>query len=144
MKNTYNMLSTVILVAALCSPAIVTADVAVVVNAANSTGSLSLKQVGNIFLGKTLAFPDGEKVVPMDQAVGNPDRDIFISKVLNKSEAQFKAYWARLVFTGGGSPPKEVFDADEVLDLVSKNPNLIGYVDASAVDNRVKVVLTVQ
>jgi hypothetical protein len=45
-----------------------------------------------------------------------------------------------LVFTGKGTPPKVVANDAEVISLISANPNLIGYIDATAVTGTVKVI----
>ena len=49
--------------------------------------------------------------------------------------------WARITFTGKGTPPKELKSDAEVKAFVAANPRAIGYVDASAVDSSVKAVL---
>ena len=65
-----------------------------------------------------------------------------MSRAANDYEApqQLKAYWAKLVFTGQGTPPKEVDNDAAVLKLVAENPNIIGYIDAAAVNSSVRVV----
>jgi ABC-type phosphate transport system substrate-binding protein len=45
-----------------------------------------------------------------------------------------------LIFTGKGTPPKQSGSDADVKALIAKNPNMIGYIDASAVDGSVKVV----
>ena len=53
-----------------------------------------------------------------------------------------KSYWSKQIFTGKGTPPKEVGNDASVLDLVANNKNAIGYVDAAQVSDGVKVVFT--
>ena len=60
--------------------------------------------------------------------------------LIDKTNAQVKSYWAKLIFTGKGTPPKEVANSDEVKKLVSTNPNTIGYIDKSHLDTSVKVI----
>ncbi len=79
-----------------------------------------------------------------NQNEGSAAREAFNDKVLGKSSSQLKAYWSRLIFTGKGTPPKESGSDADVVSLVAKNPNLVGYVDAAAVDGSVKVVYTFQ
>ena len=52
------------------------------------------------------------------------------------------AYWSRMVFTAAARPPKEVASEQEVIDLVLQHPGRIGYVERSAVDARVKILLS--
>ena len=70
-------------------------------------------------------------------------RDAFYTKVTSKSAAQVKAAWSRLVFSGKATPPKEVGSSAEVKKLVASNQNAVGYIEKSAVDASVKVLLSV-
>jgi len=60
--------------------------------------------------------------------------------VAKKSQSQFTAYWAKLMFTGKGVPPKVVDTEADMVALVAKNPSIIGYVDAANVTADVRVV----
>ncbi len=113
--------------------------VAVVVHP-NNGNALSEDDITRIFLGKKKSFPDGSEAIPLDQEEGSATRDSFVSTVLKKNAQQIKAYWAQLLFTGKGTPPKAVPSDAAVKKLVSENPNLIGYIDSSQVDGSVKVV----
>ena len=117
------------------------ADVVVIVSANSGVGSLSQDQVGQIFLGKRNAFPNGETAVPVDQG-DDTVKGEFYDKVTGKGSAQLKSYWSQMVFTGKAKPPKVLSDNSEVKKLVANNPNIIGYIAADAVDDTVKVVLT--
>ncbi len=108
------------------------ADVVVVVNKSN-TDNLSAEQVQNLFLGKAKYFPNGKPALAIQLKETAPAYQNFAKEYLHKDANQLRAYWSRLVFTGRASPPREVKDSAEVLQLVSTNPNLIGYVDNSDV-----------
>lgn len=130
----------------LCSIVIVSfatfasAEISVVVSANNPNNSIDQATVSKIFLGKTKSFPDGSQAVPVDQDDGAAAREAFNSTVLGKSASQLKSYWSRLIFTGKGTPPKQSGNDAAVKQLVANNPNIIGYIDSSAVDASVKVV----
>lgn len=113
--------------------------VAVVVHPGN-TNAMSEDDISRIFLGKKKAFPDGSDAIPVDQADGSANRSAFVSTVLKKNDQQIKAYWAQLLFTGKGTPPKEVGSSTDVKKLIAQNPSLIGYIDTADVDASVKVV----
>ncbi|WP_340677052.1 phosphate ABC transporter substrate-binding protein [Paraglaciecola sp.] len=117
------------------------ADVAVIVHPSNNN-VLDSSIVSRIFLGKEKSFADGNQTVPVNQEEGNAVTEEFNADVLNKSSSQLKAYWSKLVFTGKGSPPIDVANDADVIKLIATNPNMIGYVDASKVDDSVKVVGT--
>jgi ABC-type phosphate transport system substrate-binding protein len=116
------------------------AETAVIVSASNGNTSIDKTTVSKIFLGKSKSFPDGSQAVPVDQGDGSTIRNLFNSQILGKSDSQLKSYWSRLIFTGKGTPPKQVGNEGEVKKLVANNPNTIGYIDASTVDNSVKVL----
>lgn len=136
MRNKVLLLGT--LLSTLGSP-LVFAEVAVIVHPSNNN-ALDAATVSKIYLGREKSFADGQSVVPMALEETAPSSASFNDVVLKKSASQLKAYWSKLVFTGKGTPPKELASEDEMLKLVASNPNLIGFVDASKVDASVKVV----
>lgn len=119
---------------------LVCAEVAVIVHPSNAN-ALDEATVSKIFLGREKSFADGKSVVPLSLADSAPASTAFNDAVLKKSASQLKAYWSKLVFTGKGTPPKEITSDEEMLKLVATNPSVIGYVDASKVDASVKVAL---
>jgi ABC-type phosphate transport system substrate-binding protein len=118
------------------------AEISVIISADNPNTSLDQAAVSKIFLGKAKSFPDGTQAVPVDQDEESAARESFNTNVLGKSDSQLKSYWSRLIFTGKGTPPKQSGDDASVKELVAKNPNIIGYIDSSAVDASVQVVHT--
>ncbi len=118
------------------------AEIAVIANAGNSEASLTAKQVKKIFLGKKNAFPGGAAAKPVDQAAGSAVRDAFYQKVAKKNADKMKTYWTQMVFSGKASPPETVSDDAAVKAWVASHKDGIGYVDKSAVDGSVKVLLT--
>ncbi|MBF7073037.1 phosphate ABC transporter substrate-binding protein [Glaciecola sp. MH2013] len=115
------------------------AEIVVVVNPANAN-ALDSKTVQRIFLGKDKKFADGAETIAVNQVADNQIRQDFDQNVLGRSSSQVSAYWSKLVFTGKGIPPKEVASDAEVIDLVSKNPSVIGYINKASVTDAVKVV----
>ena len=120
------------------------ADLVVIVSAKSPITSMRADQVAAIFLGQTARFPDGAEAVPLDQRIGSPLRDEFYARVASKTPVLVKAYWSKMVFTGRGQPPAELQDSAAVRRKVAENPDLIGYIDRSALDASVRPVLAVQ
>lgn len=116
------------------------AEVVVVVGAKNPAPSLTREQVSEIFMGKVTAMPGGGNVELLDQADSNPIREEFYSKVIGKSAAQAKAYWAKLAFTGRGTPPRENANSAEIKKALAANPRALGYIEKSTVDDSVRVL----
>jgi len=131
-----------LLTALLARPTL--AEVAVVVSAKSTATALTADQASDIFLGKSNALPGAGQAVPIDQAESSPAREEFYHKGAGKNLVQVKAYWSKQIFAGKGQPPKDVGDNAGVKALVASNPNMIGYIDKSAVDGTVKVLLTLK
>jgi ABC-type phosphate transport system substrate-binding protein len=113
------------------------ADVVVIVSAKSSAKTMTPDEISQIFLGKSTAMK------PVDTA-GAPIRSQFYTKVAGKDDAQVKAIWSKLVFTGKATPPKELPTSADVVKAVSTDSSSIGYVEKSAVDSTVKVVYEVK
>lgn len=118
---------------------VASAEVAVIVNPGNSD-QVSAEDIQKIYLAKTKTFPNGRTAIPVDQAEGSAIRIEFLSKVINKDEAQMKSYWSRLIFTGKGVPPISLADDAAVKELVNRNIDAIGFINAGSVDDSVKVI----
>lgn len=120
---------------------IAAAEVVVVVSAKSAITGLHTEQVANIFLGRSMTYPTGAEAVPLDQSEDAAIRKEFYAKVTRRSPALLKAHWSKLLFTGKGQPPREVANGDAVKKLVADHPKFIGYIDRSAVDESVRIVL---
>ena len=126
---------------AACCIGQVQAEISVIVNPANANAVVA-DDLNRLFLGRSSSFADGSKATPLNLAEGQASRDEFDSKVLNRSSAQLKAYWSKLVFTGKGTPPKELADDAAVKAAVAADASAIGYISSASVDGSVKVVAT--
>ncbi len=119
------------------------AELVVIVSAQNPVTALRPDQVADIFLGEAMRFPDGGEAQALDQGLNTPLRNEFYQKVASRTPALMKAYWTKRIFTGRGQPPRELSSSAAVRKAVAENPGAIGYVDRSAVDASVRVVLVV-
>ncbi|AGX86906.1 hypothetical protein [Candidatus Symbiobacter mobilis] len=140
MKTLIKAMFTVVMVG--CS-AVSMGQVAVVVGANSAVTAVNTEQVAGLFLGKSDHLPGVRSGLLLDQPESSPTRELFYTKVTGKSTAQVRAAWSRLVFSGQAVPPKVVANSEAVKKMVTTNPNALGYIEKSAVDATVKVVLTV-
>ncbi len=108
-------------------------DVVVIGNAASPP--LTKEQVADLYLGKS----QGMKLI--DQPAAAPIKAAFYQEVSGHDLSQVKATWSRLIFTGKATPPKELPDSAAVKKAVAADPKTIGYIERSAVDGSVKVIL---
>jgi len=112
------------------------AEVVVIVSPKNPASRMFSEQASQFFLGKSNLF------TPVDLPENSAVRTEFYKKVADKDTAQVKALWSKLVFTGKATAPKEYASAAEVKKAVAADPKAIGYIEKSAVDDTVKVILT--
>ncbi|HZZ92300.1 MAG TPA: phosphate ABC transporter substrate-binding protein [Usitatibacter sp.] len=141
----FHRIAPVVLVAlAALLPAVCAAELVVIVNPKNNATKLTPQQVALIFLGRAGSFPTGGAATPLDIREGSPLRDEFYARVAEKNPREVKAYWARLMFSGNGSPPRELPSAADVRRAVAADPTAIGYIDRATLDASVKEILTLR
>ena len=133
-----NPMKAALLILTVVSP-VTFADIAIVVHPDNPM-KYDATHIRNIYLGKVKVFDNGLPVFPIDIEPGDEVRDVFLDKILRKSEANLNAYWARMLFSSKGHPPEEVENSAAVIATVSSNKSAIGYVDAAKVNESVKVL----
>ncbi len=114
------------------------ADIVIIANPDSGIERLSQNEAINVFMGRYRQLPSGITALPLDLT---PAKAEFYQRLVRRTPAEINSYWARLVFSGQGSPPRQLSSTDEVLDVVANNRGAIGYVDRASVDARVIVVL---
>lgn len=119
--------------------AVASAEVAIIVHPSNSA-TIEKADIERMFMGKIKSFSSGSEVIPANAGPAAPSRAEFEDKVIGRTSAQINAYWAKIVFTGKGSKPKELDSDAAILSFVASTPGAIAYVDAGAVNDSVKVV----
>ncbi|MDQ5911063.1 MAG: hypothetical protein QG599_3160 [Pseudomonadota bacterium] len=119
-----------------------TCDLVVIVNPQSGVEQLTKAEVINIFLGRQKKLPSGKAALAVDLNSANAEKQQFYAQLVSKELAEINSYWARLIFSGQGSPPRQAEATDEVLDIVENNIGAIGYVKSAQVNPRVKVVYT--
>ncbi|MEK7792571.1 MAG: hypothetical protein AAB306_05420 [Pseudomonadota bacterium] len=119
------------------------ADIVVVVNPNSKLTELTQQQIIDIYMGRTQTLADGSKLVPYDQPMDSAIRVAFYQSLTGKSLASINAYWARLLFTGRASPPRQLSDNMRLVDILEKDLNAIGYMDSIDLNDRVSVVFKI-
>jgi len=114
--------------------------VAVVTQDETPVTSLNRDEVADLFLGKRIITIAGRDLTPLDV---NDDslREAFYQRVAGMSAMRVNAYWARLVFTAQGRPPRK-FSLTEVKKLVHSQSGLVTYLPSNDA-NGFKILLTV-
>ena len=138
MKILNKLSLTVLFLTSIIASNLVSAEMVVIVHPSNGS-EITKENVRKIYLGKTKSFLNNTKAIPIELSVGELRKE-FLRIVLRKSEGQINSYWARMLFTGRTTPPKDFDTQEEIKLLVAKNPSTIGFIDSSLVDETVKVV----
>lgn len=112
----------------------------VVVVAKNSQiENLTNQHIANIFLARTKRFPNGVKALPIELK-NSKVRDVFYQNISGKSPKQLYAYWATLVFTGKGKPPRSYANSAELQTKLLDNLGSITYLPVDQVTDQMKIV----
>lgn len=119
------------------------AELAIIVHPDLDTGVVDTQNVRKLFLGDRQAFPSGQHATPFNHTADSPDRKQFFALVLSMPEKAHKRHWKRKIAVGAGHSPTELGSHDAVLKSIANTPGSIGYIDATKVDDSVKVLFTV-
>ncbi|MBI3726998.1 MAG: hypothetical protein HY254_01535 [Burkholderiales bacterium] len=116
------------------------ADLVVIANPQSGIEKLSKDEVINLYMGRNRKLASGINAMPLDLAATNTEKAKFYALLVNKNLPEINSYWARLMFSGQGSPPMQIESVDEVLEIVSSNKAAIGYIERKKLDKRVKMI----
>ena len=116
------------------------AQLVVVVNSQNPTASISKKELSNIFKQRQKSWKSGGVIDVLNLPKGDPLREGFSEKILDKSPSDMEKYYLKRALSGKGQPPRTVQSSVDVKNIVSKNIKAIGYMDLKDVDTSVKVL----
>lgn len=116
------------------------ADLVVVANPKSGIDRMTREEVVFVFMGRWRHLPSGIAALPVDQPIDSSERTAFYRQLVNKSPSEIKAYWSRLIFSGGSRPPVVPDSREEQARILASTPGAIGYLERSAVDSRVKIV----
>lgn len=106
----------------------------------SSIMKLSNDEIADIFLGKLKVLNGSTGVAPLDQAEGSAERAAFYLKFTGKSQAQLKAFWSKVIFTGRGRPPRMLANDAEVIRALQEDSRAIGYVERNSADATVRIL----
>jgi len=100
-----------------------------------SQTEINEESVSRIYLGQSQVLKGVN--LPEDSAA----RKAFEESLVGKSGEQLKRHWAKLKFTGRGTPLNELKSDDEVISFLLNNPQGIGYVsDKSKVTDELNII----
>ena len=103
-------------------------------------GQLTVGEVAQIYLKQRRFWGDGAPIVPVNRDAGSLVRRAFTRRVFGDRARRLAVYWNRQYFRGV-LPPATLASDEAVKRFVALEPNAIGYIRASQIDDSVSVVL---
>jgi len=93
---------------------------------------LTKEDLKQLFLKRRTSWPNGKKVVPVDQNRTASVRTDFTKQIHGKTVRAVRRFWQQQVFSGQGVPPEELKSDKQVIEYVRSHPGAIGYVSWDA------------
>lgn len=112
----------------------------VVVNKNNPVEELTKSEVIDIFMGKYIAYPNGNSASPLELEDPHEIKKVFYQRLIGRSLASVNSYWARLKFTGHARKAETLASEDEVIAVINSTNSAIGYISTSKLTSDLKVV----
>jgi ABC-type phosphate transport system substrate-binding protein len=122
--------------AALLSSAVAHAEISIVVHPDHPLASMTTEQIAAIYLGKDQRFQ------PIDLPESERLHHWFYYKTTGRDAVQIRIHRARHL--ASAVPPRVATNSVDAIRRVAANKRAIAYVDSSAVDSSVKVIMKIQ
>ena len=114
-------------------------EVKVIANQSVRADSISVAELKRVYLEQTHLLGDGSHVEPVLERSGSA-HDTFLRDFLEINDDALQSYYRTLVFTGKGSMPRALDSDSDVVAYVIKTHGAIGYVNATADVEGVKIL----
>jgi ABC-type phosphate transport system substrate-binding protein len=126
--------------AALARPAGAATGFQIIVHPDNPAQRVSHRFVADAFLKRTVRWPHGELLAPVDLTPKSGLRAEFSEQVLGKPLTALRMHWQQIIFTGRGLPPPELGTEAAVVQYVLRERGALGYVSQGSACAPAKVV----
>jgi hypothetical protein len=114
---------------------------AIIVNHKNPVGTLTLRQLREIFLGERQRWPGGRRVVLCALPAGTAERQTVLRVVYAMNDKDFDKYFLWGMFRGEFvTSPTILRTPKDVRRFVASTPGAVAYLRASDLDTSVKVL----
>lgn len=133
------MMIRVLLISALFSLSLGADELVVIANKANIfSDRLNKQDISRIYLKKK-RYNGSLKLVVLNLSASDPLRKYFEHSVLNMSDRQLAAYWAKQHYQGQ-RPPLSMMSPESVVAFVREVEGAIGYVPKTSADDSVNII----
>ena len=122
-------------------PCLAAADVAIVVHPQNQESDLRSVELARVLRQEQRHWKTGGSIYLVFQGSGSPAREIVLRRVFRMNDVELKQFWLTKLYRGEiTSFPRVVHSDAAVRRLVGLAAQALGFLEASAVDNTVKVL----
>lgn len=108
----------------------------VIVTNVDNTCECSLEFIRKLYLGRVTRYRDGRLAAPIIYLDDPVMQAKFYDLVLHSSAPRLRKHWSKLEFSGRGSRPETIKDAEELLNKLDSNTGYIGFVNAKDIDEK--------
>jgi ABC-type phosphate transport system substrate-binding protein len=124
---------------------IASAQVYVVVNNSVELDSLSTSKLLEIFTLNDITWDDGENITVVEQKGNDFSKEKFYSYI-ELDQNLIKKIRLKKLFTGKARPPKSVSNGGEIIEMISKTPGSVGYINKEEMveSKNVKIVAIIE
>jgi hypothetical protein len=141
------MIKNILIITFLMSSFIFANDIVLIGNKNLAISDIETYNIRNIYLKKIKAINDIQ-LIPIDNKELKKEFD---NKVIQRTQRQVSAYWAKMIFSGKNQPPtllkddKEVVIAieqndEDVLKKIAEDKRVIGYILKKNINQNVKIL----
>ena len=123
----------------LTNLALAESEYIVIVHPKSTLENITSQSLKNLFLSKTRYLPDGSRAYVAEANINELKND-FYKDIAKKSELELRAYWATMIFSGNGKPPRQFQSSIEVCQYIKETPGSIAYVQRDSLLDGVKVL----
>lgn len=89
--------------------------------------NISSGDLRQLFLGESVRDGANQKLVPLNQQAGSPERSVFDSRILGMSQDEMAGYWIDQKVRGLKGPPRNLAPAQMVARVVERFPGAVSY-----------------
>ena len=116
-------------------------EIAIIINNENPIDEISSGELIRIFKQEKKQWRDGRQVYLIMQEAGSPEKEVVLKKIFKMDPEELKRFWMAQMFRGEiSSFPKTLSSNAAVKRFVGQVAVAIGFVDASIIDQSVKVL----
>lgn len=106
-------------------------EIVFIVNGDNPVNEVSANDIRDFYFKRKRRWPSGESVRFIDRALTSNVHDIFVRRILRKSNSDVELFWiGQKLYTGDSAPLRETSDTSTI-QFVSTFKGAIGYVSSS-------------